>query len=48
MGLVLAFCFVLSGVLSPILWSWFGKRAIVGDVAVSGQTQYELEPAANG
>ncbi len=48
MGLVLAFCFVLSGVLSPILWSWFGKRAIVGDVSVVGRTQYELETAANG
>ena len=48
MGLVLAFCFVLSGLLSPILWSWFGKRAIVGDVPVSGPTQYELETAANG
>jgi len=48
MGLVLAFCFVLSGLLSPILWSWFGKRAIVGDVAVSGKAQYELERAANG
>jgi uncharacterized protein len=48
MGLVLAFCFVLSGVLSPILWSWFGKRAIVGDVTVSGHAQYELETAANG
>ena len=48
MGLVLAFCFVLSGVLSPILWSWFGKRAIVGDVSVSGHAQYELETVANG
>ena len=48
MGLVLAFCFVLSGLLSPILWSWFGKRAIVGNVAVSRQAEYELEPAANG
>ena len=48
MGLVLAFCFVLSGLLSPILWSWFGKRAIVGNVSVSRQAEYELEPAANG
>jgi uncharacterized protein len=48
MGLVLAFCFVLSGLLSPILWSWFGKRAIVGNVTVSRQAEYELEPAANG
>ncbi len=48
MGLVLAFCFVLSGVLSPILWSWFGQRAIVGDVSVSGKAQYELDAAANG
>jgi hypothetical protein len=48
MGLVLAFCFVLSGVVSPILWSWFGKRAIVGNVTVTEPSQLELKPAANG
>jgi predicted RND superfamily exporter protein len=30
MGLVLAACFVMSAVISPILWSWMGKRVIIG------------------
>ncbi len=47
MGLVLAFCFVLSGVVSPILWSWFGKRAIVGNVALTESHELELKTAAN-
>jgi predicted RND superfamily exporter protein len=28
MGVVLAVCFVMSAVMSPILWSWFGRRAV--------------------
>lgn len=28
MGLVLALCFVMSAVLSPILWSWFGRKVV--------------------
>ena len=31
MGLVLLFCFVMSAVLSPILWWWFGEQVVVGD-----------------
>jgi predicted RND superfamily exporter protein len=30
MGLVLLSCFVMSAILSPILWSWFGERAVIG------------------
>jgi predicted RND superfamily exporter protein len=35
MGLVLAVCFVMSAVLSPILWSWMGKRVVIGRAAVA-------------
>ena len=31
MGLVLLFSFVMSAILSPILWWWFGERVVVGD-----------------
>jgi predicted RND superfamily exporter protein len=30
MGVVLLVCFLMSAVMSPILWSWFGKRAVSG------------------
>jgi predicted RND superfamily exporter protein len=30
MGVVLLVCFIMSAVLSPILWSWFGRRAVSG------------------
>ena len=30
MGVVLLVCFLMSAVLSPILWSWLGRRAISG------------------
>ena len=30
MGLVLAACFVMSAIISPILWSWMGRRVIIG------------------
>lgn len=26
MGVVLALCFIMSAILSPILWSWFGRK----------------------
>jgi uncharacterized protein len=29
MGLVLLLCFVMSAILSPILWSWFGRSVVV-------------------
>ena len=31
MGLVLLFCFIMSAILSPILWWWFGERVVVGE-----------------
>jgi hypothetical protein len=30
MGVVLLVCFLMSAIMSPILWSWFGKRAVSG------------------
>jgi predicted RND superfamily exporter protein len=30
MGVVLLVCFIMSAVMSPILWSWFGRRAVSG------------------
>lgn len=30
MGLVLLLCFIFSGIISPILWSWLGERIVVG------------------
>lgn len=30
MGLVLLSCFIMSAILSPILWNWFGERAVIG------------------
>ena len=35
MGLVLLLCFVISAVMSPILWSWFGGRVVMGRASVS-------------
>ncbi len=31
MGVVLLVCFLMSAILSPILWSWFGRRAVSGE-----------------
>jgi predicted RND superfamily exporter protein len=31
MGLVLLFSFVMSAILSPILWWWFGEQVVVGN-----------------
>ncbi|MGA6972258.1 MAG: MMPL family transporter [Candidatus Binatus sp.] len=30
MGLVLFWCFLMSAVLSPILWAWFGEQVVTG------------------
>jgi predicted RND superfamily exporter protein len=30
MGLVLLLCFVFNGIISPILWSWFGEDIVIG------------------
>ena len=30
MGLVLLLCFVFSGIISPILWGWFGAGTVIG------------------
>jgi predicted RND superfamily exporter protein len=30
MGLVLLLCFVFSGIISPILWGWFGEGTVIG------------------
>ena len=30
MGVVLLVCFLMSAILSPILWSWLGRRAVSG------------------
>jgi hypothetical protein len=35
MGVVLLVCFVMSAILSPILWSWFGRRTVAGAVRPS-------------
>ena len=33
MGLVLFWCFLMSAVLSPILWSWFGERVVTSSAS---------------
>jgi predicted RND superfamily exporter protein len=30
MGLVLFWCFLMSAVLSPLLWAWFGEAVVTG------------------
>jgi len=30
MGLVLLLCLVFSGIISPILWGWFGEVTVIG------------------
>lgn len=45
MGLVLALCFITSAVVSPIVWSWFGGRTIIGKAGTTVQLQRaEMEP----
>jgi hypothetical protein len=44
MGLVLLLCFVMSAILSPILWSSFGRSVVVGgsrEMAVVEQERRE-------
>lgn len=50
MGLVLLFCFVISAVMSPILWSWFGGRVVVGrrSVEVDGRAEVSEETESGG
>ena len=33
MGMVLLMCFLMSAILSPVLWSWFGRKAVLGAFA---------------
>ena len=45
MGLVLALCFITSAVVSPIVWSWFGGRTIIGKTGTTMKLQRaEMEP----
>jgi hypothetical protein len=30
MGMVLFWCFLMSAVLSPLLWAWFGEEVLTG------------------
>lgn len=40
MGLVLLSCFIMSAILSPILWNWFGERAVIGsDIGTESSTR---------
>jgi uncharacterized protein len=40
MGLVLLSCFIMSAILSPILWNWFGERAVIGsDIGTESTTR---------
>jgi predicted RND superfamily exporter protein len=37
MGLIVLLCFVLTGVLSPVLWHWIGEKTVIGKVeAIAG------------
>src|SRR5208337_575573 len=46
MGLVIALCFVMSGVISPILWSWFGNKVVIGRTAAVTNSKPSLERVA--
>jgi len=46
MGLVIALCFAMSGVISPIMWSWFGNRVVIGRTASDDSNSKPLEPIA--
>jgi predicted RND superfamily exporter protein len=45
MGLVLALCFVMSGVISPILWSWLGQKIVIGQTNAVAVSKPALERA---
>ncbi len=47
MGLVLTACFVMSGVISPIMWSWFGKKVVIGSTVAAGSGETPVELAAS-
>ncbi len=46
MGLVVALCFVMSGVISPILWSWFANQVVIGGAAADTNSKPSLERVA--
>jgi predicted RND superfamily exporter protein len=49
MGVVLLVCFVMSAIMSPILWSWFGRRGVSCAVSATTSTissRESFEPAS--
>jgi hypothetical protein len=44
MALVLALCFLMSAILSPILWSWFGRKVIAGVAPDAANAARPSEP----
>jgi hypothetical protein len=44
MGVVLLVCFLMSAIMSPILWSWFGKRAVSGALLEGTPAIVSTEP----
>ncbi len=44
MALVLALCFLMSAILSPILWSWFGRKVVAGVSPVAADAGGRSEP----
>ncbi len=47
MGLVLTACVVMSGVISPIMWSWFGKKMVIGRTIAPTHGEVPVELAAS-
>lgn len=46
MGLMIALCFLMSGVISPILWSWFGNKLVIGRATADSNSKPSLERVA--
>jgi len=46
MGLVIVLCFAMSGVISPILWSWFGNKVVIGRTVAVTNSKPSLERMA--
>ena len=46
MGLVIALCFALSAVISPIPWSWFANKIRIGRTVAVTNSKPSLEPVA--
>jgi predicted RND superfamily exporter protein len=44
MGVVLLVCFLMSAIMSPILWSWFGRRAVSGSLVETSSPMSSREP----